>query len=76
MIPDPFACAEIGCVYLDADTLEGCKKRACPFAYQRGREEDQVERDRKDAEARGHPPRSEVAGDAGIHRVGGRLWSN
>lgn len=53
MIPDPFACAETGCRYLDADTLENCIKRACPFTFQRRREEDQAERERKDARARG-----------------------
>jgi len=45
---DPFACAEVQCVFLDRDTLEGCVKRACPFAFQRQREEDVIEIDRKD----------------------------
>jgi hypothetical protein len=48
-IPDPFACAETECRYLDADTLEGCAKRACPFTFQRKREEDRAARDRADA---------------------------
>jgi hypothetical protein len=52
MKDDAFACAETECRYLDADTLEGCKKRACPFTYQRHREEDQAERDRKDGKVK------------------------
>lgn len=50
---DYFACAEIQCLYLDRFTLESCEKeRHCPFAYQRRREEDLVERDKKDAKAK------------------------
>lgn len=53
MIPDPFACAELGCHYLDAGDLAGCEKeRHCPFAHQRRREEDQAARDAKDAKQR------------------------
>jgi len=51
--PDLFACAELGCPALDADTLALCFKRSCPFAYVRQREEDQVARDRKDGKVIG-----------------------
>jgi hypothetical protein len=51
--PDPFACAETGCHYLETGDLDACEKeRHCPFAYQRRREEDQAARDRKDAKAK------------------------
>ena len=50
--PDVFACAELSCPSLDADTLEGCKKRACPFAHQRRREESAIEIAAKDAKER------------------------
>jgi hypothetical protein len=50
---DPFACAEIGCHYLEAGDLDTCEKeRHCPFAHQRRREEKQAARDRADAEAK------------------------
>ena len=52
MSPEAFACAEVQCTFLDQDTLEGCIERACPFTFQREREEDQVERERKDAKAK------------------------
>jgi hypothetical protein len=46
---DPFACAETGCHYLVAGDLDSCEKeRHCPFAYQRRREEDAIEREAKD----------------------------
>lgn len=49
MIPDPFACAETGCHYLEAGDLDGCEKeRHCPFAYQRRREENAIDQARKD----------------------------
>lgn len=52
MIPDPFACAELDCGYLSVRTLAECEKSRCPWAYVRRREEDQVDRDRKDAARR------------------------
>ena len=48
-----FACAETGCHFLEAGTLADCEKeRHCPFAYQRRREEDLIEREKKDAKAK------------------------
>ncbi len=55
MSPDPFACAETGCHFLEAGTLEGCIKRACPFAHQRLREESRV---KDDAARRAEGPRA------------------
>lgn len=53
ILPDPFACAEIGCEHLDGDTLDYCEtKRHCCFAWQRRREEDAIEREKKDAKAK------------------------
>ncbi len=53
MTPDPFACAETGCHFLEADTLDSCEKeRHCPFAHHRRRQEDQAEQERKDAARR------------------------
>lgn len=49
MTDEYIACAELECQFLDTDTLEGCIKRACPFTFQRQREEDQADRDAKDA---------------------------
>ena len=49
MTDDAFACAEIACKHLDADTLENCIKRACPFTHQRRREEDAARWEAKDA---------------------------
>jgi hypothetical protein len=46
--PDVFACAELACPDLDSGTLEGCKKRACPFTYQWVREEAAIDQARKD----------------------------
>lgn len=53
MSPDPFACAELQCYFLDAVDLETCeKKQHCPFAYQRRREENAIDQARKDAAGR------------------------
>ena len=50
--PDTFACAEVLCPALDTDTVEGCKRKACPFGFQRQREEDEIDRARKDKKQR------------------------
>ncbi len=42
-----FACCEIECEHLSGRLLEVCEKQHCPFAFQRRREEDAVERERK-----------------------------
>jgi hypothetical protein len=53
MTADPFACAELQCYFLEAVDLDACeKKQHCPFAYQRRREEDAIERKKKDAKAK------------------------
>jgi len=50
---DPFACAELQCPHLDTSGLDYCEKeRHCPYAHQRRREEDVIERERKDAARR------------------------
>jgi len=49
-IPDPFACCELECVHLEGDTLDYCEReRHCPYAHQRRREEDLIEREAKEA---------------------------
>jgi hypothetical protein len=50
--PDTFACAELACPDLDTGTLDGCKKRACPFTHQRVREEAAIDEARKDDKKR------------------------
>ncbi len=47
MIPDPFACAETDCLFLELGTVAECERSRCPFGYVRRREEDLIERDRK-----------------------------
>ncbi|MDO8739417.1 hypothetical protein [Candidatus Deferrimicrobium sp.] len=39
MIPDPFACVEIGCLFLEIATLAECERSRCCWAYARRREE-------------------------------------
>lgn len=51
-VEDAFACCEIECEHLAGRTLRECEKARCCFTFQRRREEDQADRDRKDAERR------------------------
>ncbi|MCL5883853.1 MAG: hypothetical protein M1377_00605 [Deltaproteobacteria bacterium] len=44
---DPFACCEIECEHLSGRPLLDCERQHCPFAFQRRREEDAVERECK-----------------------------
>ena len=44
---DAFACCEIECEHLFGRPLEVCERQHCPFAFQRRREEEAVERERK-----------------------------
>ena len=52
MTPDPFACAEIECEHLEGRTLRECEEARCCWAYVRQREEDLIDRERKDAKAK------------------------
>lgn len=52
MIPDPFACAEVQCLFLDLATLAECERSRCPFANQRLREQNAIEIEKKDAKAK------------------------
>lgn len=47
MAGNPFACCELECVHLDGRLLVDCERQHCSFAFQRRREEDAVERERK-----------------------------
>lgn len=47
MAGDSFACCEIECEHLSGRLLVNCEKQHCPFAFQRRREEEAVERERK-----------------------------
>lgn len=51
MIPDPFPCAEVfSCLFLDLATVAECERSRCSMAYIRRREEDAIEREKKDKE--------------------------
>jgi hypothetical protein len=52
MTTDPFACCEIECPRLERWTLHECEEARCCWTYVRRREEDAIERERKDAKAR------------------------
>jgi len=47
MAGDAFACCELECEHLSGKTLEDCEKQHCPFAFQRRREEEAIERERQ-----------------------------
>lgn len=49
MIDDPFPCAEFGCLFLELATVAECERSRCSMAYIRRREEDAIEREKKDA---------------------------
>jgi hypothetical protein len=44
-----FACVNLNCKDLTGASLQDCEDKRCPFKYQRGRVEDELERVRKDA---------------------------
>jgi hypothetical protein len=52
MTADPFPCVELDCGYLSVRTLAECEKARCPWTYTRRREEDLIEREKKDARLR------------------------
>lgn len=43
------ACIETDCLFLELATIAECERSRCPFGYVRRREEDAIERERKDA---------------------------
>ncbi len=47
-----FACAEIECPSLEGANVADCERDHCPFAHQRRREEEAIERERKDQEVK------------------------
>jgi len=57
MIDDPFPCVELDCGYLSVRTLAECEKARCPWTYARRREEDAIERARKDKRMKGEAGR-------------------
>ena len=50
--PDTFACAELGCLFLEMATVAECERARCSMAYIRRREEDAIDRARKDEKQR------------------------
>jgi len=48
----PFPCVELDCGYLSVRSLPECEKARCPWAYTRRREEDAIDREKKDAKAK------------------------
>ena len=52
MTTDPFACSAIVCGHLERWTLKECEEARCCWTYVRRREEDLIERERKDARRR------------------------
>jgi len=51
-VSDPLPCTEFPCLFLELATVAECERSRCSLAYIRRREEDAIEREKKDAKVK------------------------